>query len=118
MLLSRSRGAAKGIEEGEGGSSMVDMVASIAESAYLGAGRGGLDAVGLQGKDIDGFSGRPLDAGGKAMGGNEFQERVAGAESHGFDELLGRGFEKRAYEAADASLRRGSGPRDQGIERE
>lgn len=90
-----------GGEENEGGiSKMAGKFADMAGQAYLKAGRGGLDALDLKGRDIKAFEGAPRGADGQALGGEALQDAVSRSSQGGLGEVLGQNFENRSFEVA------------------
>jgi hypothetical protein len=79
---------------------LASIFGALAQTAYVKAGRGGLDLAGLQGQDLKGFEGAPRGAEGRAMAAGEVQEAVSRSDVDGFETLLGRGFEERAFDLA------------------
>ena len=83
-------------------------VATNLESAFFGVGRGGLDAVGLEGHDIKGFAGGLVGPEGQEMKGADFLHAIGRMDRDGLDPIMGKGFEESALSAGrDLFLRGG-----------
>ena len=93
-------------------------VASGLEGMFFGVGRGGLDALGLEGHDIKGvhdvkgFEGSVAGPDGKAMDGATFLGALGRMDRDGLDPLLGKGFEEHALGAGREMFLRGVPDRD------
>jgi len=86
----------------------MDGLAGTVQNVFFGVGRGGLDAIGLEGRDIKGFDGGVSGPDGQAMAGGDFMRAIGRMDRDGLDSVMGKGFESDAFSAGRDLFLRGN----------